>query len=301
MNLSQDEQAQRNEAVLRALGAQTPPVAGTITPPYPLQPGEVWVPPTANYAQRNEEGVGRGRLAAWVLVDGALGFILALVLQFIALFAFLQIRNISGLDGIAALQNDPVFTLVAAPTLGLGFAGLAALRIRVLRKLPWGWFGLHSRRIWSAIGWGTLAGFAFLLVNAGFSLLFRVLGSQPDQAEQIVGPFRTATPLQLGLLGLFIVVIGPFLEEVFFRGYALRAFGQRFGAIWGVVLSAALFSAPHALSITTGFIGLLVPIFAGGVILGIVYQRTGNLWSAVVAHCINNLLGFIGLLAALQQ
>jgi len=205
------------------------------------------------------------------------------------------------MKGLESLQNDPTFTLVAAPTLGLGFAAMAVLRIRLLRGLPWSWFGLHGRRLLPAIGWGALAGVAFLIVNASLSLLFQLAGSVPDQSEQIVGPFKTATPLQLALLGLFIVLIGPFLEEVFFRGYALRAFRQRLGPTWAIILSAALFAAPHAFGITTGYVGLLVPIFCGGVILAVVYQRTGNLWSAVVAHCMNNLVGFIGLLVSLNM
>jgi membrane protease YdiL (CAAX protease family) len=262
------------------------------------------VPPAAPTSpvagQPIEEGRPGWPLAAWVLIDGALGLVLAVLLQFLALFVFIQIRGETIMGGLEALQNDPTFTLVAAPTLGLGFAALAALRIRLLRGLPWEWFGLHARRLLPAIGWGALAGVAFLIVNASLSLLFQLAGSIPDQSEQIVGPFRNATPVQLALLGVFIVLIGPFLEELFFRGYALRAFRQRLGPTWGVILSAALFAAPHAFGITTGFIGLLVPIFCGGVILALVYQRTGNLWSAVVAHCMNNLVGFIGLLVALQ-
>lgn len=303
MTTPQEEQARRNEAVLRALGAHQPPQWNT-APTRPDQGEGLWVPPSAAPGPVEGQPIEEGRpgwpLAAWVVGDAALGLVLAVILQFIALFVFIQIRGETLMGGLEALQNDPTFTLVAAPTLGLGFAAMAALRIRLLRRLPWSWFGLHGRRLLPAIGWGALAGVAFLIVNASLSLLFQLIGSVPDQSEQILGPFRSASPLQLALLGLFIVLIGPFLEELFFRGYAQRAFRQRLGPTWGIVLSAALFAAPHAFGISTGFIGLLVPIFCGGVILAVVYQRTGNLWSAVVAHCMNNLVGFIGLLVSLQ-
>ena len=304
MTTPQEEQARRNEAVLRALGAQQPP-RWNEHPAYPQQGEELWVPPATPTSLVEGQPIEEGRpgslpLAGWVPIDGALGFLLAIVLQFIALFVFIQVRGETIMGGLEALQDDPTFTLVAAPTLGLGFAAMAVLRIRLLRGLPWEWFGLHARRLLPAVGWGALAGVAFLIVNFSLSLLFQLAGSIPDQSEQIVGPFKTATPMQLALLGVFIVLIGPFLEELFFRGYALRAFRQRLGPTWGVILSAALFAAPHAFGITTGYVGLLVPIFCGGVILALVYQRTGNLWSAVVAHCMNNLVGFIGLLVALQ-
>jgi len=298
----QEEQARRNAAVLQALGSQPAAQPQSQWPSQP-QPGEVWVPTLGPAAlspeSAVEEGQGNQSLAFWVLPDAAFGMIFAIILQFIILFGFIAVLGIGRQEALLNLQNDPTFTLLAAPTLGIGFATMAALRIRLLRKLPWSWFGLHLRKIGPALGWGTLAGFAFLAINAAFGFLFTQLGSTPDQAEQIMRPFRTASGLQLGLLGLFIVVVGPFLEEVFFRGYALRAIRQRLGPTWGIVLSAALFAAPHALSITTGFLGLLTPIFVGGLILGFVYQRTNNLWSCTIAHSINNLVGFLGLLAAL--
>jgi membrane protease YdiL (CAAX protease family) len=302
----QEEQARRNEAVLRAIGGPPPAAAPPEWPGQPpsLQPGELWIPPIGetalNATASVDEGQGKTKLAVWVLPDAVFGMIFAVALQAIALFGFIAAKGLVGPEAILTLQDDPTFTLIAAPTLGIGFAAMAAVRIRLLRKLPWSWFGLHLRNIGPAIGWGTLAGFSFLAVNAAFGLLFDRLGSTPDQAEQIIRPFKTASSLQLALLGLFIVVIGPFLEELFFRGYALRAIRQRLGPTWGIVLSAALFAAPHALSITTGFVGLLTPIFAGGLILGYVYQRTGNLWSSTIAHSINNLIGFLGLLAALS-
>jgi uncharacterized protein len=301
----QEEQARRNAAVLQALGDQQP----SQQPEWPgqppsMQPGELWIPPAGAAAFDAEtpvdEGRGNLKLAFWVLPDGIFGMLLAIALQAIVLFVFIAAKGLVDKEAILDLQDDPTFTLLAAPTLGIGFATMAVMRIRLLRKLPWSWFGLHLRKIGPAIGWGTLAGFAFLAINAAFGILFDRLGSTPDQAEQIIRPFKTASSLQLGLLGLFIVVIGPFLEELFFRGYALRAFRQRLGPVWGIVLSAALFAAPHALSITTGVIGLLTPIFVGGLILGYVYHRTNNLWSCTIAHSINNLIGFLGLLAALS-
>ncbi len=300
MSEPQDKQAQRNQAVLNALGG--PP----LQPSWPAAPGQplnqeaypAAVPgnPFVKHADR-----GRWPLVVWVFLDALLALVLAIVLQFGLLAVFIAINNLSTQAQIQDLQNDPVFTLLASPTLGISFALMAALRVRWLRKLPWSWFNLNRHKLLATVGWGVAAGFAFLIVNALTSFLFQQAGSVPDQSEQIAGPFKNAAGWQIALLGVFIVLIGPFLEEFFFRGYAFRAFQQRFGPVWGVVLSGALFSVPHALSITEGFLGLLVPIFFGGMILAYVYYRTGNLWSAVIAHAINNFIGFLGLLILLQQ
>lgn len=302
MSSQSAEQRERNEAVLRAMGAQTPPQTPAM--PYQATPQELWVPP-ANYVQPEspdaiQEGNSTSPMAFWVLLDGILGFVIALILQMGAMVAFIAAQGLTTPEQILSLQTNPTFTLIAAPTLGLGMALMAVMRVRVLRRLPWSWFNLHKRNLLAAIGWGALAGIIFLFTNAASSALFSQLGSTPDQAEQLTKPFKEASALQLGLLGLFVVFIGPFLEEIFFRGYAQRAFRQKWGVKWGIVLSAALFALPHVFGITTGYIGLLVPIFLGGLILGYIYQRTDNLWSAVVAHCINNAIGFLGLLAALS-
>ena len=299
--MNNDQQQQRNDAVMQALGgAPAPPPAPDgwhVPAAAPVQPGA----DSAGFPQ--VEGQGRASLAVWVMVDVLIGFVLAIILQLIVLIAFVASRNVSLLDPVALemLLGDSLFVLISSPTLGLAFAAIAYLRIRMLRGLSFEWFNLHSLNLKKSLLWGTAAGFAFLVANVLSGLLFELVGSVPDQSDQLTRPFAGAPGWQIVLLGLFIVLIGPFLEEVFFRGYVQRALSQRLGVWWGIILSAIIFAAPHALAITTGFLGLLVPVFLGGVILGYVYYRTQNLWSAVLAHVINNGVAFIGLVAVLSQ
>lgn len=300
-----DSQRERNDAVLKALGGvPQPPVAPPAQPQQPMaQPG--WHPVDPTYQVPPvliaEEGKSNTPMAYWVLPDLIFGFLLALLLQVIIMVGYMVAKGLSSLSDIEGLLTDPTFMLLNAPTLGLGFTLASILRVNILRKLPLAWFGLHGKKLGVTLGFGFLAGISFLVTNLISGVIAQALGSNPDQQEQLIGPFKAANNLQIGLFGLFVVIIGPFLEEVFFRGYAFRALRQKLGVTWGVVLSGILFALPHAFGVTTGYLGLLIPIFLGGVILALVYHYTNNLWSAVLAHAMNNFVGFLGLLAALNR
>ncbi len=308
-----DSQRERNDAVLKALGGvPQPPIA----PHQPLpnqqpqsmpqsMPQAGWHPADQGYQVPSvlvtEEGNSNTPMAYWVLPDLIIGFLLAVIFQVVIMIGYMLANGLSSLDDIQGLMTDPTFMLLNAPTLGLGFTLASILRVNLLRKLPFAWFGLTSKKLGIALGFGFIAGISFLVTNFISGVIGQALGSNPDQQDQLIGPFRTANNLQIGLFGLFVVIIGPFLEEVFFRGYAFRALRQKLGLAWGVVLSGILFALPHVFGVTTGYIGLLIPIFLGGVILALVYHYTNNLWSAVLAHCMNNFVGFLGLLWALNN
>ena len=94
-------------------------------------------------------------------------------------------------------------------------------------------------------------------------------------------------PVALALLVLIVGLVGPVAEEVFFRGFAYRAFKERFGVRVGVVLSALLFALIHGNPIA------LLPIFVAGVLLAWLYERTGSLAAPILLHCGNNLLSVL--------
>ena len=79
-----------------------------------------------------------------------------------------------------------------------------------------------------------------------------------------------------------IGVIGPFGEEVFFRGFAYTAMKKRFGVAWGMSLSALLFSFIHTNPMA------IVPIYLIGLLMAYLYERTGTLAAPFGLHATNN-------------
>ena len=84
----------------------------------------------------------------------------------------------------------------------------------------------------------------------------------------------------LGVVLLIVVVVfgAPVVEELFFRGLALRAFEQRLGRWVGLVASSLVFGLVH-------FQPLQFPaLVMFGLIAGWLAQRDGRLGRAIWAH-----------------
>jgi len=119
-------------------------------------------------------------------------------------------------------------------------------------------------------------------VVAGFAGL--EIREQAWLADQLADPARMA------VLAPWIVVIAPWAEEIFFRGYVQRLVEGRLGAVAGLGLSAALFAAIH-----WNPSGLPL-YFAIGLVLGLLYNASRRLWVPMVAHAVHNALVLLGFL-----
>jgi len=77
-------------------------------------------------------------------------------------------------------------------------------------------------------------------------------------------------------------VIGPFLEELLFRGLILRGFLHRYKPGIAIAASSFLFGLLH-LNIWQFF-----SAFGLGLVLGWLYQRTRSLWPCFILHAVHN-------------
>lgn len=133
---------------------------------------------------------------------------------------------------------------------------------------------------------GLALGAAIQVVVVGLVLgpLFRdALGLDLGASARAVGERSEGV---VGLVSLFVVVvlIAPFVEELFYRGLAQRSFQARLGRAWGVVAGAAVFAFMHLQSVE--FLALL----ALGGVCGALAERTGRLGPALFTHMGFNLV-----------
>jgi hypothetical protein len=83
-------------------------------------------------------------------------------------------------------------------------------------------------------------------------------------------------------LSALAMMANTITQEVLVRGYVRQTFEREFGPLSAVVLSAAFFTLLHA-----GAIRDVLPalnIFAAGLLLGVAYVATGNLWLPIGIH-----------------
>jgi membrane protease YdiL (CAAX protease family) len=82
---------------------------------------------------------------------------------------------------------------------------------------------------------------------------------------------------------IFASVIGPFIEELFFRAFMYGALRRYIGIFWAMIFTSAVFAALH-----TNVVGF-VPIMMLGMLLAYLYEKTGTLVSSITVHVIHNL------------
>jgi membrane protease YdiL (CAAX protease family) len=82
---------------------------------------------------------------------------------------------------------------------------------------------------------------------------------------------------------VLIAVIPAIAEEMFFRGVLQRLFVRMSHRAWvGILIASVVFSLVHVEML--GFF----PRAALGIILGLIYYFSGNLWYSILAHFVNN-------------
>ena len=96
---------------------------------------------------------------------------------------------------------------------------------------------------------------------------------------------------------LMVVLIGPIVEEAFFRGFLYSALKTKWGKRWAMVTSGIFFALLHA-----NWVGFL-PIALLGITLAFDYEVTGTLVASIALHSVHNTLvmGFVFLMRDLLK
>ena len=152
------------------------------------------------------------------------------------------------------------------------------------------------------IGGITIGG--LFALSYGVQLIALISGGQ--QAKLVLSAIDPKTGMAGGFaFALWLVfgnIINAGMEEGLFRGVMLTHFRARFNPWVAMGLQAALFTSWHLVWPLKHFltgeadsgqaifeaVGLLVSTGIGGLVFGWLYYKTNNIWSAFLAHFINN-------------
>lgn len=185
------------------------------------------------------------------------------------------------LDSTAAIDLAQLVVALALGGTALGFAlSDSGGRLgEALRRLGLDHFA------WRAMGLAVGAWFLYLVFAAVLNPLL-----QPDQ-EDVTRELGAGDESAIAtvIAGFLIIVAAPISEEVFFRGFMFAGFRRAMPMIVAALLSAVFWGALH---LSAGNIGVAVQLSVFGVILAVLYERTGTLWAPILAHTINNSIAF---------
>lgn len=142
----------------------------------------------------------------------------------------------------------------------------------------------RARSWWRETGFGLLM--LIVTIYAGGTLVTWLMQQiqQPVTAENIVPPEAGLGLFLIALPG--IVIIGPIIEELIFRGWMLPALKQRgMGWIGALIVSSLAFGLLHVFAgpASVAYTAVL------GFTAGLTRILSGRLWGAVLLHALNNL------------
>jgi membrane protease YdiL (CAAX protease family) len=138
--------------------------------------------------------------------------------------------------------------------------------------------------------WAALIGLATPVVGGWLTALLAHGQTVTQQIQQI----GTDTPLGLRLLLVLVVAtLGPFVEELLFRGVLLSALMQRCRVGWAVAGCSLLFGLVHLPGLDGQWFALPDLILLAAM-LAWLRLRSASIWPAVLAHSCNNLLAVVG-------
>lgn len=127
-----------------------------------------------------------------------------------------------------------------------------------------------------------------VLVSVIFGILFMIWNwLSPFSIEQPDFGYSSNSMINLFLF-ITVVLVGPFVEELFFRGTILTSF-KKYGENFAIVFSSLCFALMH-MNLAQG-----IPTFFMGCILGYMYTKSGSLWLSILIHALNNGVSFIAM------
>lgn len=221
----------------------------------------------------------RGYSVPWSLIDTWLGVVLLIVI------------NVGLLAGIFLFQDEVKrFAQGAGVLVGELIYLLPVLAILAAKRIGFSHLGFRKfDSVTMGLGCGLIV-ISYPLIIA-HNLLLTYLGAN-TQGEAMMKMFsELKSPIWLILAA---VIVAPFVEEMFFRGFLFQGFRQRYGWVAALLLSSGIFAAAHLDPVS------FIPTFVLGAVLGYVYHRSNSLWPGIILHFLNNGFAMGAMLAAMR-
>jgi membrane protease YdiL (CAAX protease family) len=160
----------------------------------------------------------------------------------------------------------------SVPAISVVTIALSLVFRRFIDKQPLLSLGFSLRRIGRELAMGFLL--SIVLIGSGVLIL-----QANGNLQWVDGNFKAGQFLLL-LLSMLLLVVG---EEMAFRGYILNNLMESLDRRLALAASAALFAMVHLFNPGVNALAV-VNVFLGGILLGLNYIYTRQLWFAIALH-----------------
>lgn len=117
-----------------------------------------------------------------------------------------------------------------------------------------------------------------------------VLGVILNLIIYTITPENSSAEAEINAVLIMCVILGPFVEELMFRGVLLKMFGSACGIVGASVITSALFAISHTDPVQ------IVYAFIIGIVMCMVRVKSTSLWSTVALHLSFNIAGAMAML-----
>lgn len=94
---------------------------------------------------------------------------------------------------------------------------------------------------------------------------------------------------------IHVCILAPIIEEIIMRGFVLGGLQSSVGILASLVISSILFALLHFNMVQ------ILSAFICGIILGMLYLRTGSILCCMIAHCSYNMISYFTTIAPLVE
>ena len=184
---------------------------------------------------------------------------------------FFMIHNLSSLSKYVPKNLIYIFSTLVSLVIG-------TLYLHTKYPIDVPLFGSNSKNIRNTIIWGSIGSIILVLVNFPYEIS---LGRKDIPQEHFVAMQQGIHFVVLFLI--IAVVMIPFVEELFYRGFLFRLVRNKFGLASAYVVSTGFFALGHKFS-TLSIINSLIFCY--------IYEKTGLIGTSIIAHALLNFVWY---------
>ncbi len=217
----------------------------------------------------------------------AIGFTLLIFLLFLNLFgvAVTGLKFVLNRLQISEVRATVIYQLTYAAGYLVSFMTPVAFLKLFIRKSGYWYQPMRAEAKWSPwlpliLFGGVAAIWTLAYLNASMVSIFHY---EAFSSEVIWGNSGKGAWYELVLEFLVMCLVPAFCEEFLFRG-AILTNCLPFGRGTAIFISALLFGLMHQNAEQIFY------AFGAGLVLGLVYERTGSIWNCIFLHLVNNFL-----------
>ncbi|MBE9034729.1 CPBP family intramembrane glutamic endopeptidase [aff. Roholtiella sp. LEGE 12411] len=182
---------------------------------------------------------------------------------------------------VGNVRIQAVYVLVSYLLVASGALSVLYFSIKRFFPLPEFWFRFQFQGKWFL--WGLGGYCAAIPIVVVVSLINQQLWQGQGGSNPLLQlALESQDSVALGIFFFTAAIAAPFFEELLFRGFLLPSL-TRYLPVWGAILVSSLLFAIAHLSLSE-----ILPLTALGIVLGIVYTRSRNLFAPMLLHSLWN-------------